>query len=316
MKKTLLAVVIPALVSLSANAAVVYDKDGTKAEVYGRAQVQILNDDAAGSSDTTLENYGRLGIRGAVAINDQWTGFGRGEWQIDSENSDFSGEDKALKTRHFYAGFDGGELGKFTFGQTDTAYYDAVAATDIFNEWGSSANGYKGRQEGQAIYSASWGGFHGGASYQFSDDTKNLDYGYAANLGYSFDFGLSVAAGLAKDQFDAAGVTSDKDDWAASVAWGTFGEPGVYAAALYNESKDASVKAKYVELAAAYTTDTDWTFLGGFNKQVEGAPDAANYYLLGAQYNFTANFLTYAEYKFDQATGQNDAWTLALQYNF
>ena len=63
-----------------------------------------------------------------------------------------------------------------------------------------------------------------------------------------------MAAGLAKDQFDAAGVTSDKDDWAASVAWGTFGEPGVYAAALYNESKDASVKAKYVELAAAYTT--------------------------------------------------------------
>ena len=51
-------------------------------------------------------------------------------------------------------------------------------------------------------------------------------------------------------------------------------------------------------------------------KQVEGAPDVANYYLLGAQYNFTANFLTYAEYKFDQATGQNDAWTLALQYNF
>ena len=151
MKKTLLAVVIHALVSLSANAAVVYDKDGTKAEVYGRAQVQILNDDAAGSSDTTLENYGRLGIRGAVAINDQWTGFGRGEWQIDSENSDFSGEDKALKTRHFYAGFDGGELGKFTFGQTDTAYYDAVAATDIFNEWGSSANGYKGRQEGQVV---------------------------------------------------------------------------------------------------------------------------------------------------------------------
>ncbi len=312
MKKTFLAVAIPALVSLSAQAAVVYDKDGTKAEVYGRAQTQIVNDDLADSSDTTLENYGRLGIRGAVAINDKWTGFGRGEWQIDSESSDYNDDDESLKTRHFYAGFDGGDVGKVTIGQTDTAYYDAVAATDIFNEFGSSANGYIGRQEGQVIYSGAWGGYHAGASYQFSDDSQDLDNGYAANLGYSFDFGVSLAAGLAKTKF----VDDTQDDWAASIAWGSFGEPGIYAAALYNESKTDADKAKYVELAAAYTTDTDWTFLTGFNKQVEGAPDAANYYLLGAQYNFTSNFLTYAEYKFDQAADANDQWTLALQYNF
>ncbi|WP_250894956.1 porin, partial [Aeromonas dhakensis] len=72
--------------------------------------------------------------------------------------------------RHVYVGFDGSQYGKIIFGQTDTAFYDVLEPTDIFNEWGDVGNFYDGRQEGQVIYSNSFGGFKGKLSYQTNDD--------------------------------------------------------------------------------------------------------------------------------------------------
>lgn len=46
------------LVASAANAATVYEKDGQKFDVYGRAQVNVYNDSAAGSDSNTLEGYG------------------------------------------------------------------------------------------------------------------------------------------------------------------------------------------------------------------------------------------------------------------
>ncbi len=338
MKKTLLAIAIPALFAASAaNAATVFDKDGQKFDVYGRAQVNVYNDTAAGSSKNTLEGYGRIGLRGTTAINDKVAGFARGEWQIDSENSDYTDNKESLKTRHFYAGFDGGEVGKVTFGQTDTAFYDAIGVTDIFNEWGSSANLYKGRQEGQIIYNNTIGGFRVGTSYQMSDDNAslelgsdnqgvtvkvpNLDYGYAANVGYTFASNIGINAGYAKDKYAQGGMSADKSDWALSTSYGVFGEPGVYLAGMYNESKvdgeGFDVKTKGYELAATYFLANNWGLLSGYNfSKVDGGDDVSDNYLLGAQYTFTSNFYTYAEYKFDQIDGADDQWTLALQYNF
>lgn len=339
MKKTLLALAVPALLAASAaNAATVYEKDGQKFDVYGRAQVNVYNDTASGSDSNTLEGYGRFGIRGSTVINDKVSGFGRGEWQIDSENSDYGDSKESLKTRHFYAGFDGGEVGKVTFGRTDTAYYDAIGVTDIFNEWGSSANAYKGRQEGQIIYNNTFGGFRVGTSYQFSDDSAelslgqdsggntisvpDLDYGYAANVGYTFPINVGLNAGFAKDEYAQAGQTASKTDWALSTSYGVYGEAGFYAAALYNESKvegqGFDVTAKGYELAAMYILENDWGFLAGYNfsENKDSGEDLSDNYLLGAQYTFTSNFYTYAEYKFDQIDGADDQWTLALQYNY
>lgn len=66
MKKTLLAVTIPALFAVSANAATVYEKDGQKFDVYGRAQANIYDKEAArisgydtSATDTTLVGTGR-----------------------------------------------------------------------------------------------------------------------------------------------------------------------------------------------------------------------------------------------------------------
>lgn len=340
MKKTFIALAVPALLAASAaNAANVYDADGKKMDVYGRAQVNWYNDAASDSSGADLEGYGRIGVRGSVALDDKFSAFARGEWQIDSENSDYGDSKESLKTRHFYVGFDGSELGKVTFGQTDTAFYDVVGVTDIFNEWGSEANGYKGRQEGQIIYNNTFDGFRVGLSYQSADDTasiavgsdKNgttikvpdLDYGYAANVGYTFANTIGLNAGYAKDEYKQNGQTASKTDWALSASYGVLGEPGVYLAGLYNESNvegpnsfDETMQG--YELAAMYTLANNWGFLAGYNfaEMKDGGDDVTDEYLLGVQYTFTSNFYTYTEYKFNQLDGADDLWTLALQYNF
>lgn len=44
MKKTILAIAIPGLFASAANAAVVYDKDGTSFDIYGRVQANYYVD--------------------------------------------------------------------------------------------------------------------------------------------------------------------------------------------------------------------------------------------------------------------------------
>ena len=329
MKKTLLALAVPALLAASAaNAATVYEKDGQKFEVTGRAQANYYNNEASDSNGSTVEGSGRLGLRGSSAINDTWSAIARGEWQIAAENSDNGDKTENFKVRHLYAGFDGSQYGTIIAGQTDTAFYTVVAPTDIFNEWGSYGNSYwgyrggaanfGGRQEGQIIYSNSFGGFRGGASYRLAEDTENLDKSYAGNLGYDFGFGVGVTVGA--DQYDSQDGQDDQSDWGLSTSYGTFGE-GLYLAGVYTQSEieQAGVDNTHqgYELAAVYSLSNGLGFLGGYNyTEDENDVELTDEFLVGAMYNFTSNLLGYTEYVIDQRDDADDLATVALQYNF
>ncbi|GAA4493020.1 porin [Pseudaeromonas paramecii] len=326
MKKTILAVVIPALFAVSANAAVVYDKDGTQAEVYGRAQFDVADD----GEDTNGVGSARLGVKGKVAIADGVSGIARGEWQVAAENSDSS----KFKARHVYAGFDYADYGTLVFGQTDTAFYQAVAATDIFNTYGyETANIIEsGRQEGQVVYAGQFGGFYVGASYEFRDPNytytvggadgtediatgASLDNGYAATLGYSFDFGLSVYGGFNKEDVLNG---NDKKNYAVSA---TYSLDSLYLGALYAEAKMGDAKLKGYDFVASYgVTDAVTLYTGYATQELSGTAssdgDTADALKLGAQYKFTSNFMTWGEYLVDGIDGHDDQWTVALQYNF
>ncbi|QWL58350.1 porin [Aeromonas jandaei] len=357
MKKTILAIAIPALFASAANAAVIYDKDGTTFDVYGRVQANFYGDHD--NSDAELIGASRLGWSGKVALNNTWSGIAKTEWQVASENSDNinkSGVAKGEKTggkfeaRHIYVGFDGTQYGQIIFGQTDTAFYDAIAATDIFNEWGSEGNQYDGRQEGQIIYSNSFGGFHGKVSYQTNDDAVTsvkdvgsstisktyqdvkLNQGYGAAAGYKFDFGLGFDAGYNRSDLEATadrvpsftkGSKFEKSDWAISS---NYAINGFYFAAMYNETdmKNKATGTKHegkgYELAATYTVDA-WTFLAGYNKEETRVPgasyvDSIDATLLGVQYAFTSKLKAYTEYRIEGIDNLDDQWTVALQYNF
>lgn len=370
MKKTLLAIAIPALMSATAvNAAAVYEKDGQVLKLGGRVQTSIENKGASSydgdttSSETTLLGLARLRVEGSTAINSEWKGIAKAEWQVAAENSDNDGktvtdelgneigttskDEGKFKARHVYLGFDSEKYGKVIVGQTDTAYYDAIAATDMFNQWGSGANGYSGRQEGQLIYSGVWGGYHAGASYQFADDTASidvgdkaesnyvevgkLDYGYAANFGYNFEQGFGFTAGLSEAKYAEVGAVADVDktDWALSGTYGVYGEAGFYGAAMYNQTalEAASSEVNYAgyEVIAMYRLENNVSFLAGYNyREVTDSDYAsisedtktADEFLVGAGYDFTSNFLGWVEYAADQIDGNDDRFAATLQYNF
>ncbi|ATL92094.1 porin [Aeromonas sp. CU5] len=341
MKKTILAIAIPALFASAANAAVIYDKDGTNFDVYGRVQANYYGE----HDDTDGEIIGasRLGWSGKVALNNTWSGIAKTEWQVAAENSDNKDGGK-FKARHIYAGFDGTQYGQVIFGQTDTAFYDAIAATDIFNEWGSRGNFYDGRQEGQVIYSNKFGGLTGKLSYQTHDDKFEVssdaggdiksvvigdvarDAAYAATLGYAFDFGLGLNAGYAYSDLEGqktnAGQNGEKSEWAVSA---NYGIAGFYFAGMYtdgeikNKTTGTKVEGKGYELAASYNVDA-WTFLAGYNfaesKHSGVDKDLVKDTLLGVQYAFTSKLKAYTEYKIEGLDKKDDQWTVALQYNF
>ena len=349
MKKTILAIAIPALFASAANAAVVYDKDGTSFDIYGRVQANYYGDSdnpnpltqADTQGDAELIGTSRLGWSGKVALNNTWSAIAKPEWQVAAENSD----DSKFKSRHIYAGFDGTQYGKIIFGQTDTAFYDVLEATDIFNEWGSYGNFYDGRQEGQIIYSNSFGGFKGKLSYQTNDNEAvkvadvggnsfttefpgiKRNYGYAAAAGYDFDFGLGLNAGYAYSDLESTTNTNtgEKSEWAlgAHYAINGFYFAGVYTEGdLKNDTTGYKGEGRGYELAASYNVDA-WTFLAGYNFKEGKDNTAGSSYedmvdetLLGVQYAFTSKLKAYTEYKIQGIDKMDDEFTVALQYNF
>ena len=343
MKKTILAIAIPALFASAANAAVVYDKDGTSFDIYGRVQANYYTDH--NDADAELIGTSRLGWSGKVALNNTWSGIAKTEWQVSAENSD-----NKFNSRHIWVGFDGTQYGKIIFGQTDTAFYDVLEPTDIFNEWGDVGNFYDGRQEGQIIYSNTYGGFKGKVSYQTNDDEAvkvsdvggnsfttefpgiKRNYGYAAAVGYDFDFGLGLNAGYAYSDLESTVSTAsgDKKEWALGAHYAI---NGFYFAGMYTQgdlSYDNTTqgnnkdKGRGYELAASYNVDA-WTFLAGYNfaegKVLSNSAgssyeDIVDETLLGVQYNFTSKFKAYTEYKIQGINDKDDEFTVALQYNF
>ncbi|GAD01379.1 porin [Agarivorans albus] len=338
MKKTILAVAIPALFAASAQAATVYDADGVTAELYGRMQFDISD---AGGDDSDLDGVGsaRMGFKAKSEIASGVYGLARGEWQIRAENSGESA--KQLSARHIYAGFEFDDAGSVVFGQTDTAFYQAVAATDIFNTYGYEAFTAieDGRQEGQIVYSGEFGGFYVGASYQFRDENfklgfgnpdsgipaeptqASLDQGYAATLGYNFDFGLGLYGGYHVEKFDSfengAVNGADKKNMALSA---TYSWEDLYLGAVYAATDLDGAELKGYDLVASYDINAVSLYTGYAAQEGKGDAsdlgDTAKAFKLGAAYKFNSNMKAWAEYLNNGLEGADNEWTIAVQYNF
>ena len=302
MKKSLLALAVVAAAT-SANAATVYDKDGTSLAVGGRVQAVVYNGNAAGiaENDAGLVNSARLNIAGSTKINDSVSVFAFSEWNMADGNTSGQSWGDSINTREQYVGADYGDFGKILGGKTYDAANAVLAATDVFEDFGARLQGSINgdRRTGMFRYVYDNNGIFGSVSYQTAADDStvqgskaDVEGGFAAAAGYTFDnvvFGpLSFKAGYSyvKGQDDngdylASAIKGEKnykfDDFkviSASIAWGST-DNGLYIGALYNTQRakqrldgaqsSYKNKVKGYEFVVGYTFDNGVGLFTGYN---------------------------------------------------
>ena len=270
MKKSLLALAVVAAAT-SANAATVYDKDGTSLAVGGRVQAVVYNgngganvqgENGIADHDAGLVNSARLNIAGSTKINDSVSVFAFSEWNMADGNKTATGDN--INTREQYVGADYGDFGKILGGKTYDAANAVLAATDVFEDFGARLQGSINgdRRTGMFRYVYDNNGIFGSVSYQTAADESSVqgnkldvEGGFAAAAGYTFDnvvFGpLSLKAGYSyikgQDDFTKTIAINKKGEWSlnsfdtykaisASIAWGST-DNGLYIGALYNTQR-------------------------------------------------------------------------------
>ena len=302
MKKSLLALAVVAAAT-SANAATVYDKDGTSLAVGGRVQAVVYNGNVAGiaENDAGLVNSARLNIAGSTKINDSVSVFAFSEWNMADGNTSGQSWGDSINTREQYVGADYGDFGKILGGKTYDAANAVLAATDVFEDFGARLQGSINgdRRTGMFRYVYDNNGIFGSVSYQTAADDStvqgskaDVEGGFAAAAGYTFDnvvFGpLSFKAGYSYvkgqddfsktiGQFENSETFDNFKVISASIAWGST-DNGLYIGALYNTQRvkqrandfvpsnsSNSDKKKGYEFVVGYTFDNGIGAFTGYN---------------------------------------------------
>ncbi len=356
MKRNILAVVIPALlVAGAANAAEIYNKDGNKVDIYGKAvglHYFTKDNGANGYAGNGDQTYARLGFKGETKINDQLTGYGQWEYNFAGNNSE-GGTDAQTnnKTRLAFAGLKFSDFGSFDYGRNYGLVYDAIGVTDMLPEFGgdtsNSDNFFSGRQGGLATYRNSnfFGlvdGLNFGVQYlgknERSDATRSNGDGWASSVSYDFNgFGIVGAYGAA-DRTDAQQqLTRGRGDKAEQWATGLkYDANNIYLAAMYEETRNATRitngfanKTQDFSVVAQYQFDfglrPSIAYYKSKAKDVEGigSEDFINYVEVGATYYFNKNMSTYVDYIINQidkdnklGVGSDDTVAVGIVYQF
>ncbi|MGL4429611.1 MAG: porin [Silvania sp.] len=283
MKRNILAVVIPALLAAgAANAAEIYNKNANKLDFYGKA-VGEHGWTTTGHSDNSDSTYARIGFKGETQINDQLTGYGHWEYNMNASSAEGA---QSTNTRLAFAGLNFGDAGSIDYGRNYGAIYDVGAYTDMFVVWGGDSwvatdNFMNGRSAGLLTYrNSNFFGLVDGLSlalqYQGKNERSNAiattrdDNGNIINVGrggngakgngegfsssaqYDFGEGFALVAGYeTADRTDEQVAAGNSPAWASAggsraEAWATavkYDANNIYAAVSYAQTYNMTREA-------------------------------------------------------------------------
>ncbi|EEI0177152.1 porin OmpC, partial [Salmonella enterica] len=298
-KRKVLALVIPALLAAgAAHAAEVYNKDGNKLDLYGKVDgLHYFSDNSGSDGDQT---YVRFGFKGETQINDQLTGYGQWEYNVQANTTE--GEGANSWTRLAFAGLKFGDYGSFDYGRNYGVLYDVEGWTDMLPEFGGDSYTYAdnymtGRANGVATYrntdffglvdglsfalqyqgnNENSGNGNEGTNNRTDDDDFRRENGDGFGISTTYDFGMGFSAG-------AAYTTSDRTNDQVSR-----GEQ--YAKGDKADAWTAGLKydANNIYLATMYSETRNMTPYGSLDS-----------YAHGGVANKTQNFEVTAQYQFD-----------------
>ena len=256
MKRKVLALVIPALLAAgAAHSAEIYNKDGNKLDLYGKVDgLHYFSDDSSKDGD---QSYVRLGFKGETQINDQLTGYGQWEYNVQANNTE--GSDNQAWTRLAFAGLKFANYGSFDYGRNYGVLYDVEGWTDMLPEFGGDsytqadnfmtgrANGlvnglnfalqYQGKNENQ-----SGDENQEGTANNNGRNVKNSNGdGFGLSSSYDLGMGVSIAAAYSSsdrtnEQTHYSTAGGDKADaWTAGLKYDA---NNIYLATMYSETRN------------------------------------------------------------------------------
>ncbi len=319
MKKTLAALIVSAFAASAANAAVVYDNEGTKVELNGSLRVILEKADAkkydaVGNSTKTansaLRNAGsRFGITVKHNLDNDFYALGRVEFRFDDTTS----RDKfgGVYAKRAYVGLGSKATGDITFGRQLTIADDLTQAVDY--EYGFIPKGDYIPTAGTGVVRYDYKGIEGlqlSANYNFGQ--KNNEKGKALDpaIKNAFGFGALYTAGDLDARF-AYGHTSFETDasykhrvdgFLASLGY-KFGDFTLTGDFAYGHEKfdDEKTNKFYVAPGFAYQVLPASKVYGNYlyeRVKGENTKDKTHGFLLGADYQLHKQVVVFLEGKY------------------
>lgn len=330
MKKTLAALIVSAFAASAANAAVVYDNEGTKVELNGSLRLIMEKADKkeydrAGKStkktNSALRNAGsRFGITVKHNLDNDFYALGRLEFRFDDTDS----RDKfgRLYAKRAYVGLGSKATGDITFGRQLTIADDLSQAVDY--EYGLIPKEEYIPTAGTGVIRYDYKGIEGlqlSANYNFGQ--KNNEKGKALDpaIKNAFGFGALYTAGDLDARF-AYGHTSFETDasykhrvdgFLASLGYkfGDFTLTGDFGYAHAKKNDDKTNKF-YVSPGFAYQVLPASKVYGNYlYERAKGESDKVKThgFLLGADYKLHKQVVLFVEGKYVTAKKYtNDAY--------
>lgn len=332
MKKTVIALAIAAFAATgAANAATVYNQDGTKVELGGSARIFLgkLGKDQRGdlvndgsrikiNATHTLDN----GLSAFVGYETRFNGTqtnakGKSIQKQSGSDTSFGG----LTTNKLFVGFGFENVGKLSFGRQATTA-DDVLGDGLYYRSGDNNILTTSADKSIKFRSADFEGFSFGADYLFGNPEKyttNDSYKNGAGVAafYNYDFeknhNIEFAAGYTFDQYDSvnSSSTSQKNhNWLLSSHYRL---DAFRFAVAYGQSTEKvtgathDTKGKYIFLESKYdladvagipsTLGLQWERYSekDYNGQDQGK-SIKNQYIAMADYKLSKNVVPYVQY--------------------
>ncbi|EAU5747376.1 porin [Salmonella enterica] len=303
------AVAVTVMMAGMADAAEVYNKDGNKLDLYGK--VDGLHYFSKDKGDDGDQSYVRFGFKGETQINDQLTGYGQWEYNIQANNDE--GSTKGNATRLAFAGLKFANLGSVDYGRNNGVIYDIGAWTDVLPEFGNDTyegtdNFMTGRANGLLTYhntdffglvdglnfSLQYQGKNGGPkeSNNGRKDAKSQNGdGYGMSVTWEGDAGFGVGAAYssshrtkAQRSVDVSGNMDGKraEVWTAGLKYDA---NNIYLAATYAQTRNMQwvdinnkpASKLYTAAVCGEATTKDGDDCGLFTRKTENYEIVAQY---------------------------------------
>ena len=315
MKKTLAALIVSAVAASAANAAVIYDNEGTKVELNGSLRLimektSVKKGSNKSETDSALRNAGsRLGVTVKHNLDGEYYALGRYEARFDdtSSNDKFGG----VYTKRAYVGLGSKATGDITFGRQLTIADDLSQANDY--EYGFIPKGAYIPTSGTGVVRYDYKGIEGlqlSANYNFGQ--RHNDKGNLLKVGLKNAYGLGAlyTAGDLDARF-AYGHTNLEtnatykhrvDGFLASLGYkfGEFKLTGDFGYAHVKKDSDKTNKF-YVSPGFAYQVTPASQVYGNYlYERVKGEADKekTHAFLLGADYKLHKQVVLFVEGKY------------------